>query len=111
MADGEGEDRGVAAREAYLGRLLGIRGAFDAAADRGYAGVVAIGGRSAALDGLIGALWADEAAADERLGSRVAVIAVGGFGRQELFPSSDVDLLFCWMQSLPRRMRKRRSGE
>ena len=51
--------------------------------------------RSTLVDGLVRELWAAELQKDASLTQRVAVAAVGGYGRRELFPFSDVDLLFC----------------
>ena len=114
MADGVGEDREAAARETYHVRLLGIRGEFDAAADGGDAGLLAIRGRSTAVDELIEMYWGFETAKDARLVSQVAVVAVGGFGRRELFPSSDVDVLFLLHAKFPEKEAKeaiRRVGQ
>ena len=63
--------------------------AFEADGD----GLQAAGSRAALVDELIRQLWSERsgsAAADE-----LAVVALGGYGRGELFPASDVDLLFC----------------
>jgi [protein-PII] uridylyltransferase len=46
-------------------------------------------GRSQLVDGVLKALW--QAA---RLPLGLALVAVGGYGRRELYPASDVDLLF-----------------
>ncbi|MGA7159265.1 MAG: ACT domain-containing protein [Acidobacteriaceae bacterium] len=47
------------------------------------------------VDGLVLRFWADEVATQPKLAKGVAVCAIGGFGRAQLFPHSDVDLLFC----------------
>ncbi len=59
----------------------------------GLAGEVAVLSRSNAVDGLVCALWAETVRGREALGTGVALLAIGGFGRRQLFPSSDVDLL------------------
>ncbi len=48
----------------------------------------------AAVDELVRELWRQAVESDKRLASGVALVAVGGYGRRELFPYSDVDLLF-----------------
>ncbi|HEX3373543.1 MAG TPA: [protein-PII] uridylyltransferase, partial [Edaphobacter sp.] len=57
-------------------------------------GAVTIAARAAAVDELVRELWRQGVEGDKRLGSGVALVAVGGYGRRELFPYSDVDLLF-----------------
>jgi [protein-PII] uridylyltransferase len=71
--------------------MLEIRGAFEAG---GASGAVTIAARAAAVDELVSGLWAQAVERDKRLGNGVALVAVGGYGRRELFPYSDVDLLF-----------------
>ena len=51
--------------------------------------------RSALVDELARRLWAVELAEDPKLAKGVGIAAVGGYGRAQLFPYSDIDLLFC----------------
>src|SRR5271155_4453315 len=78
-------------RGAYQRRMLEIRGAFEAG---GASGAVTIEARAVAVDQLVSALWRLEVERNPRLSAGVALAAVGGYGRRELFPYSDVDLLF-----------------
>src|ERR1700733_4724952 len=78
-------------REKYQRRMLEIRGAFEAG---GASGAGAIAARSAALDELVRGLWQRTVKRGARLAEGIALVAVGGYGRAELFPHSDVDLLF-----------------
>jgi [protein-PII] uridylyltransferase len=71
--------------------MLAIRGAFEAG---GASGSATIAARAAAVDELVKELWAQAVGRDPRLGVGVALVAIGGYGRRELFPYSDVDLLF-----------------
>src|ERR1700731_3836535 len=75
----------------YQRRMLEVRGAFEAG---GASGAVTIAGRAAAVDEVVGGLWRQAVEGDKRLASGVALVAIGGYGRRELFPYSDVDLLF-----------------
>ena len=75
----------------YRRRMLEVRGAFEAG---GASGAVTIAARAAAVDELVKELWRQVVEGDPRLGAGVALVAVGGYGRRELFPYSDVDLLF-----------------
>jgi [protein-PII] uridylyltransferase len=78
-------------RGIYQRKMLEVRGAFEAG---GASGAVAIAARAAALDELVRGLWAQAVERASRLGNGISVVAVGGYGRRELFPYSDVDLLF-----------------
>ncbi len=78
-------------RGAYQRRMLEIRGAFEAG---GASGAVTIAARAKAVDELVRGLWGRAVEHDPRLGAGVALVAIGGYGRRELFPYSDVDLLF-----------------
>jgi [protein-PII] uridylyltransferase len=76
------------ARLAYQGRMAALKAAF---ADRAESGTGLIRARAAAADALVQTLWQQHSA---ELGTGIAAFAVGGYGRQELFPASDLDLLF-----------------
>src|ERR1700736_2117525 len=90
-SNGVGEEAtGNRMRGLYQRRSLEIQGAFDA----GATGVGTIASRSDLLDEMVRELWAAAVQNDPRLASGIAVLAVGGYGRRELFPYSDVDLLF-----------------
>ena len=78
-------------RGAYQRRMLEIRGAFEAG---GASGAATIAARAAAVDELVSGLWKQAVEREPRLDTGVALAAVGGYGRRELFPYSDVDLLF-----------------
>jgi [protein-PII] uridylyltransferase len=78
-------------REEYARRMEGIRQVFASSGD----GVVAISARSKLVDELLTRLWAAEVERDPAAAKRVAVIAVGGYGRMHLFPYSDIDVMFC----------------
>ncbi len=69
-------------RERYQRGMVAIRRAYDA----GEAGCASIAARAVLVDELVRELWPGTAG--------VALVAVGGYGRRELFPFSDVDLLF-----------------
>ena len=74
----------------YRQRMLELRQSFDRG---GLAGDL-VRERSMAVDRMVGELWAAASSADARIGRGVALVATGGYGRRELFPYSDVDLLF-----------------
>ena len=60
----------------------------------GVPGAIAVRSRSDAMDELVGALWQEVLRAHPVPGGGVSLVAVGGYGRRQLFPFSDVDLLF-----------------
>jgi [protein-PII] uridylyltransferase len=78
-------------RGTYQRKMLELRGAFEAG---GASGAATIAARAAALDELVSGLWRQAVEGDSRLGVGISLVALGGYGRQELFPYSDVDLLF-----------------
>lgn len=84
------ETIGSGMREVYQRKMLEIRGAFEA----GASGAATIAARAKALDEFASGLWAREVERDRRLATGVSLVAIGGYGRAQLFPYSDVDLLF-----------------
>jgi len=96
MQTNEATDGGM--RAGYQRRMLEIRGAFEAG---GASGAATIAARSKALDELVTGLWSRAVKRDARLAEGIALVAMGGYGRAELFPCSDVDLLFLLDGRLP----------
>jgi len=84
------ESTGGERRSLYQRRMLEIRGSFDA----GTSGAATIAARTAAVDEIVRELWLQAQEQNPRLSAGVALLAIGGYGRKELFPYSDVDLLF-----------------
>ena len=82
---------GATAKQEYQDSIAALRSHFSGGAD---SGIHAIRGRADAADVLVRTLWQTAEADDPRLQSGIAVLAVGGYGRRELFPASDLDLLF-----------------
>ena len=78
------------ARERYQQGMLAIRREFESGGD----GRRAVGARSSLVDGVLEELWRAGCARDVAGCKDVAVVATGGYGRRELFPASDIDLLF-----------------
>jgi [protein-PII] uridylyltransferase len=84
------ESRAKALRNEYQRTMLEIRGAFEA----GASGTSTLGARAAAVDRLVCGLWQANTADDPKLKNGIVLVAIGGYGRRELFPYSDVDLLY-----------------
>ena len=86
----EKETPAIEIRGEYQRRMLAIRGAFET----GATGAATIAARAKAMDELIVGLWAEGVGKTPGLRSGIALAALGGYGRSELFPYSDVDLMY-----------------
>ena len=93
-------------RQQYEQSVAAIRAGFDAGIRSPSSGATAIRARAAAVDALVTSLWASLLPAEPGLASGISVLAVGGYGRGELFPSSDVDLMFLLDGRVPERQVK-----
>ena len=78
-------------REAYQQTMLTLAGAFGSG---DVTGPQTLRRRSDAVDALVLYLWQVATERDPALAKGVTLVAVGGYGRRELFPFSDVDMLF-----------------
>ena len=76
-------------RDSYQQETAELRQAFERNGD----GSATIRRRSTLVDGLVRSLWKELASA-QPANSGIALVATGGFGRKELFPYSDVDVLY-----------------
>jgi [protein-PII] uridylyltransferase len=91
------EDPGSELRGEYQRRTLAIRDAFKA----GASGAATIAARAKAMDDLIAGLWVEAVKKTPALRQGVALVALGGYGRSELFPYSDVDLMYLLEGKVP----------
>ena len=74
----------------YAAESARIRSLFDATGD----GLAALRLRSELVDGVIVQLYRELISDDPEGSKDFCVVALGGYGRRELFPHSDIDLLF-----------------
>ena len=77
-------------RELYLDASAKIQQQFAATGD----GCAALQQRTRLVEGICQRLWQQIISPEERGPSGFALVALGGFGREWLFPHSDVDVLF-----------------
>lgn len=83
---------GTDLRDLYSAEFAQIRQQFAATGD----GRAAVLQRSALLDSIVRRLWSDLFSPHSEGPEGFALVALGGFGREQLFPYSDVDLLFLY---------------
>src|SRR5437762_2987793 len=76
--------------ELYDGESARVRYTFETTGD----GLAAARERSRLMDKVVAQLYRDLLSPDPAGPGNFCLLAVGGYGRQELFPYSDVDLLF-----------------
>ena len=76
--------------ELYAGESARVRHTFETTGD----GLAAAEERSRLMDKVVTQLYRDLVSPDPAEPGNFCLVAVGGYGRQELFPYSDVDLLF-----------------
>src|SRR6059036_851937 len=84
------------AAPAYHRRSAELTDQFAASGD----GVALITGRTAAIDDLVLAAWRNCFSPESDLPSGFCLAAVGGYGRAELYPHSDVDLLLLFARQV-----------
>src|SRR5258708_35517268 len=77
-------------REQYLREMALVRQTYERTGD----GTAAIRRRSAVVDRILIEMW--RRAFSGNPGYNVSLLALGGYGRKDLFPFSDVDVLFAF---------------
>jgi [protein-PII] uridylyltransferase len=90
-------------RELHAGVLARIRQDFGSVIH----GRSAVAQRTALVDNIALRLWKEIISADPDAPQRFALVAIGGYGRQMLFPHSDVDLLFLHEQAADKQLKEK----
>src|SRR5580658_5503447 len=75
-------------RDQYIQQMALVRQTYDRTGD----GTAAIRRRSSIVDRLLIELWRRAFGADAS--AKASMLALGGYGRKDLFPFSDIDVLF-----------------
>ena len=83
-----------ASRTLYSQRLQELRVNFEASFSLRESGRVATRARATLVDDLVRAHWQAILDGTPAIAAGIALVAVGGYGRAELYPFSDVDLIF-----------------
>ncbi len=91
----------------YRRKLAGLQEKFQAGGD----GLTLVRGRSAAVDDLVLAAYRRCFCEDTGAPLGFCLAAVGGYGRQELFPHSDVDLLLLFARQVGQGISKEQIAE
>src|SRR5580698_9174722 len=80
-------------REQYTQQMALVRQTYDRTGD----GTAAIRRRSSIVDRLLIELWRRAFGSDPvAAGAKASMLALGGYGRKDLFPFSDIDVLFAF---------------
>jgi [protein-PII] uridylyltransferase len=77
-------------RDQYTREMALVRQTYERTGD----GTAAIRRRSSIVDRILIELW--RRAFDADAGAKIAMLALGGYGRKDLFPYSDIDVLFAF---------------
>ena len=98
---------GVAlARQRYDEAMVEIRANFERDLSLPHAGATAVTARAEVVDRLVRDLWGQVGGVGAEPGAGVALVALGGYGRRELFFHSDLDLMFLHDGGSPERNTK-----
>ena len=99
-------DKANQARARYQAAMDSVRESFEQTCSRLQAGTAATAGRSDATDSLVQELWTAVVREEPAIVTGLALVALGGYGRRELFFYSDVDLMFLHDGKVPERSTK-----